>query len=83
MIKQIEKQINRLNSRLKADHSSYRFTAVKDSYVSCYRINQCEVQYTDSGKERLVNISLMFQHIEPDEVIRIFIAMIKAIDVLI
>lgn len=84
MTKQIEKVMKQLNQRLKADNSSFRFSVVTDSNKGCYRINKCEVRYSDfHGKERLVNIQNMFIHIEADEVIRMFMAMTTAIDVLI
>lgn len=80
--KDVQKEVDRLNLRLKMDHSSFRFNAVMD-YTTSYHITQCEVQYNKEGKERLVNVNVMFQYIEPEEVKRIFIAMTRAIDVLI
>lgn len=81
MTKILQKSIDALNQRLKADHSSFRFNATKDNKT--YRITKCEVQYTEKGKERLINVQVMFQYLEADEVLRLFIAMTTAIDVLI
>ena len=82
MNKEIQKQIDRVNQRLKADNSPVRYTAVLQ-YTNSYRFNRCNVQYTEKGKERLVNVEVVFQYLTKDEIIRIFMAMVLAIDAII
>lgn len=82
MNKRIEKHMNQLNKRLKADNSPVRYTAVQQ-YSNCWWLKRCNVQYNDKGKERLVNSEVIFQYIATEEITRMLMAMVLAIDAII